>query len=472
MENVRKAIPPDDRARVVSSVDAGPNSPSERYSVEYRVIRKDGTVSWLATRGNVAPDKPGEARRSPDFVIDIAQPKSSAEKTEELHSRLEQQAALLHVTLSSITDFVYVFDRNGRFAFVNQALLNLWGLKLEDAVGKDFLELKYPEELAARLQRQIQQVFDSGEGVVDETPYTSPTGAGGYYEYIFHPVFSRDGKVEVVVGSTRDITERKRLEEQLRHSEERSRILAETLENQVKVRTAELEDRNSEILKKTEVLSKLSISLMEMQDREGRRIARELHDSAGQITVVLLLNLARMVEELKGYSPALVELAETTQAYARELDQEIRTTSYLFHPPLLEEIGLQAALHWYTEGLQQRGGLEVQLEIPDDFQRPSREMEITIFRVVQACLTNVHRHSGSKSAHINLRREGTNVVLEVCDKGRGIDAGKLDKMREKSVGVGLQGIRERVRAFGGEVRIDSKVGVGTTIWVTLPVKAE
>ena len=135
---------------------------------------------------------------------------------------------------------------------------------------------------------------------------------------------------------------------------------------------------------------------------------------------------------------------------------------------MLDEIGLEAALRWYTEGLEERAGLDVQLEISDNFERLSREMEITIFRVVRECLTNVHRHSGSKSAEVRLERELGTLCLQVRDAGRGIAPDRLDTLRARGAGIGLQGVRERVRHFAGEVRIDSEVGSGTTISVTLP----
>jgi two-component system NarL family sensor kinase len=238
----------------------------------------------------------------------------------------------------------------------------------------------------------------------------------------------------------------------------------------VTARTAELEERNNDILRQAEQLRDLTVSLMETQDREGRRIARELHDSAGQMIAALLMNLWKMVEELKAGDPELAKLAEQTRSYAEELDRELRTTSYLLHPPMLDEVGLQGALRWYAEGLAQRAGLDVQLNIPADFERPSRDVEMAIFRVVQECLTNVHRHSGSKSAQIRLGIEGANLLVEIRDGGRGIAADKLEKLREKGAGVGLRGVRERVRQFAGEVRIDSQEGLGTTVLVTLPLR--
>jgi PAS domain S-box-containing protein len=392
----------------------------------------------------------------------------TSEAADDLRFRFEQQSRILDITVSSISDFAYIFNRDGKFIFVNQALLTLWSLKLEEAVGKDFYELKYPDELAGRLQRQIQQVFDTGVGLTDETPYTSQTGSGGYYEYIFCPVFDREGNVEVVAGSTRDITGRKKVEEELRRSQEELRQLAGTLESQVLARTTELEARNKEVLIQSEQLRELSIRLMETQDEERRRIAREMHDSAGQTISALGMNLTQILNAVRSTNPRAARLAEEARTFAEELGKEIRTTSYLLHPPMLDERGLRAALGWYVEGLKQRSGLDVELRIQDELERPSSELELAIFRVVQECLANVHRHSGSKSAHIKIARESANLVVEVRDAGRGITPDELANIRNKGGGVGLRGMRERVRPFGGDLRVNSRAGSGTTIVVTIP----
>ena len=420
-----------------------------------------------SSRVKIGP--PAKSTYPSDGSIDVTERKNSEQKTEELRQRLEHQSRVFDTTLSSITDFVYIFGRDGRFLYVNQALLDLWGLPLEQAVGKDFHELQYPDDLAIKLQKQIQKVISTKKGLTDETAYTSPTGASGYYEYIFRPVFDRDGNVESVAGSTRDITHRKLVEEQLRQSEDRFRILAESLENQVLTRTSELEERSNEGLMQSEQLRNLSVRLMETQDHERRRIARELHDSAGQIVAALLMNLARIRRELSVSNPKLAQLVEETKKWAEDLNQEMRTTSYLLHPPLLDESGLRAALDWYVEGLKERANLNVTLDIHEEFERPSREMELTVFRLVQECLTNIHRHSGSKTAQIRIARQDGEVVVEVRDAGRGISAENLAKIQARGTGVGLRGIRERVRQFGGKVRMESQEGVGTTVFVTLPV---
>ncbi|HET6145754.1 MAG TPA: PAS domain-containing protein [Candidatus Acidoferrales bacterium] len=406
--------------------------------------------------------------RKPDaYFSEISRLKGSEQRPDELFFRLQQQIRILDITLSSISDFAYIFDRGGLFIFANQALLDLWGLKLGEAVGKNFFDLKYPDELATRLQMQIQQVFETKTGLIDETEYRSPTGAGGYYEYILRPVFNREGLVEFVAGSTRDITERKRVEGELRETHARLSDLAASLESQVQARTSELEIRTNDVLLQSEQLRELSLRLITTQDEERRRIAREMHDSAGQTMAMLSMNLAQLCSQLDGTNPKLSETANQARDFARELEREIRTTSYLLHPPMLDELGLRAALFWYVEGLTQRGAIQVDLRVPE-FDRLRADLELTIFRIVQECLTNIHRHSKSKTAQINIGIDGAMFVIEVRDFGEGITAQNLDKIRKGAGGVGLRGIRERLRPYAGDIKIDSEKGSGTIIKITLP----
>ncbi|MEO8573463.1 MAG: PAS domain S-box protein [Pyrinomonadaceae bacterium] len=154
----------------------------------------------------------------------------SRSEVSRLALQIEQQVRVFEGIFSSISDFAYAFDRSGRFVFINKALLDLWGMTLADAVGKNFHELPYPEDLATRLQEQIEQVFTTGKQLTDETPYTNPKGVLGYYEYIFCAVHSTDGSVDLVAGSTRDITTRKKVEQQLAESEERYRTLFNSID--------------------------------------------------------------------------------------------------------------------------------------------------------------------------------------------------------------------------------------------------
>jgi len=279
------------------------------------------------------------------------------------------------------------------------------------------------------------------------------------------PLRLADGRV-VQLGVTRDITERARVQEQLRKSEEQLRSLANDLERQVRSRTQELEQRNAEVLQQSEQLRELSNRLLQTQDAERRHIARELHDSAGQIIAALGMNIASM-NQYAMTNPVLSNTLADSEGLIRQLGKEIRTTSYLLHPPLLDESGLSEAIRWYIHGLEERSGLSIDLNVADDFGRLSDEMELAVFRVVQECLTNIHRHSGSKTATIRLSREGGIVALEIEDKGRGIPADKLDGIRGHRSGVGITGMRERVRHLNGSIEIHSN-GTGTKVSAAWP----
>jgi PAS domain S-box-containing protein len=199
----------------------------ESWTGEFNVQRRDGTTFPAQIINSPINDDDGTLAGIVGVSVDITERKRQEESLAELTRQMERQARVFDTTLSSITDFAYIFDRDGRFVYANQALLDLWGLKLEEAVGKNFFDLQYPDDLASRLQQQIQQVFDTRQGLRDETPYTSPTGVSGYYEYIFSPVTTSDGTVEVVAGSTRDFTKRKQAELDLRESRERLQMAME-----------------------------------------------------------------------------------------------------------------------------------------------------------------------------------------------------------------------------------------------------
>jgi len=467
LESYLQRVHPDDRAAVNAALARACAAGDQPYVSRHRVLTDSGESLWVSVIASVERDSAGKPVRFSGALADLSELKAAQKRADDLLFRYDQQTRILDITLSSISDFAYVFNREGRFIFVNQALLQLWGLTLENAVGKNFFDLQYPDDLAERLQRQIQTVFSSRQGLIDETQYTSPTGAGGYYEYIFRPVFNRAGDVEFVAGSTRDITDRKRSEEQLRHSQERLRILAETLDAQVRERTLEIELRNHDVSHQADQLRDLSARLMQAQDDERRRIAREMHDSAGQTIAALCMTLSLILRRAGDGDSSLPDLARQALSMARELEAEIRTTSYLLHPPFLDELGLRAALSCYVDGLVSRLGMQVRLNIVE-CPRLARDVELTIFRVVQESLTNAHRHAASTAAEINLTCDPANIAISVRDFGKGISEQGLFNIRNRITGVGLAGMRERVRPYGGQVTIDSKEGIGTTITVTIP----
>jgi two-component system NarL family sensor kinase len=179
--------------------------------------------------------------------------------------------------------------------------------------------------------------------------------------------------------------------------------------------------------------------------------------------------LAELTEKADGNS-ALTKSINSAEELVQHLTQEIRTTSYLLHPPMLDETGISSALSWYVQGLGERSGLKIGLRIPANFGRLPSQMELLIFRLVQECLTNIHRHSGSKTAQIEIQREGENVHVTVQDQGAGISAQRLAEIQSHGSGVGIRGMRERVRQCHGDLVIESN-GSGTRVYASLPLKA-
>jgi len=278
------------------------------------------------------------------------------------------------------------------------------------------------------------------------------------------PLMNENGDIMEWFGAASDVTARKEIEENYRS-------LAKTLDAEVRLRTRELEERNADILRQSDHLRKLSWQLLHMQDEERRHIARELHDSAGQTLAVLGMNLGILIQNASRQQPEIKQSLQQANELVQQLTKEIRTTSYLLHPPLLDENGLPAALSWYISGLADRSGLSISFNISEEFGRLPRDMELAIFRLIQECLTNIHRHSGSKVAQIQVVRETERVLVEVRDQGKGISAEKLAQIQAKGSGVGIRGMRERLRQFEGEMIFDSS-NLGTTVLVTIPISQE
>jgi signal transduction histidine kinase len=229
------------------------------------------------------------------------------------------------------------------------------------------------------------------------------------------------------------------------------------LENEVRIRTGELLDAQKR-------LQELSAQLMLAQDEERRRLARELHDSTGQTLTAIQLNLSLLMNELS-LSPENRARIEQTVELTNHAIGEVRTISHLLHPPMLDEAGLCIALRTFIEGFEERSRIVVATDLPGSFERLNPEMETALFRIVQECLTNVHRHSGSKDASIRLARENGSVLLEVADVGRGIFHG--NNGASQKTGVGVRGMQERVRLLNGTMEfLDARPG--TVVRVKLP----
>jgi signal transduction histidine kinase len=256
------------------------------------------------------------------------------------------------------------------------------------------------------------------------------------------------------------------------------RQAVEQLERQVRVRTIELQQSNENLLaeiterKRTEdSLRKVSGWLLQLQEEERRRIARDLHDSTAQLLAVIAINLERALRLAPSRKdPVLNNVLQDTAACLEQVILEVRTLSYLLHPPMLSELGLQYVLPRYVEGFSRRSGIAVDLRIQPHLGRFPLEVELTLFRITQEALTNIHRHSGSRTAAIALLQDSRSATLEIKDQGRGLPPGVLETTEGaiSQLGVGVAGMQERVRQLGGKLEITGRPN-GTEIRVILPL---
>ena len=364
-------------------------------------------------------------------------------------SAVVQQARLLDLSFDS----VFVRNSENRITYWNKGAEEMYGWTREEAVGQvphTLLRTEFPEPLEAITEHLRKENHWQGELL-----HTRKNGA--HVAVLSRWRLARelvDGPESVMEINT-DISGRKRAEEQLRS-------LVQTLEERVVERTVDLKDAH-------ENLRLVNNDLMRAQAEERRRLALELHDGAGQLLAALKWKLDPLQKEMGGREGLdLRMLAKESLKLVDELSQEIRTVSHLLHPAMLDEAGLASALRLYVEGLQGRSGLTVELEIDPQLKRMPQEIEATVFRIVQESLTNVHRHARTSRAKVGVSQNWKQVKVRVEDHGGGIPGFKsLDEPNLK-LGVGIRGMRERVRCLKGSFDFETGAG-GTTVTAVLPI---
>jgi len=366
--------------------------------------------------------------------------------------RLEAETALttsvdeLEQVMRTMPDAVFTLDDKGCLLMWNQKLEHATGWTREELAGRSFLTL-VPETEAGKAKAGLAEARRQG-GAEWEGCITRADGTAAPTSWALARRQS-SGKFVGWTGSGRDVSERRDAERRL---------------------------------------AQLSRSLLHLREEEQRRLARELHDSTAQSLAAVCMNLARLRDDAAARNGASIRVVEETQEIAQHCLSEVRTISYLLHPPLLDEVGLPAALRWFVKGFSQRSGIQVKLKLPAVFKRLDPETERTLFRIVQESLSNVHRHSGASTATVTLRRTPKRVLLEVGDDGRGVRAvvrtaperstrtrraapGKRvgsSRVRVEGMGLGLMGMRERVEDLRG--RLEVLTGTkGTTVRVELPI---
>ena len=314
---------------------------------------------------------------------------------------------------------------------------------------------------------------------------TSQVGAGLVQLFGQHgnvTMLERPLRVPTLLSAVRSARRARRRQYQVRdllkQRDDSARVLREAhdeLERRVLQRTMEITKANfdlrrevSERLNAENALRQLSQNIVRLQDEERRRIARELHDSAGQYLSAVTLTLEQLARRYSGEDEKNKQLIQEALGLVGDCIKEVRTMSYLLHPPVLDDFGLASALRWYVEGFSQRSGIHVRLDLAEVFPRLNRELETALFRIVQEGLTNIHRHSGGHSATVELTIFNKKVNAIISDDGHGMPANMLEKIGRGHGGVGLMGMYERVKQLGGSIHIDSG-GAGTKITTELPI---
>ncbi len=355
--------------------------------------------------------------------------------------------------LESISDAFVVFDKEWHFTYVNpqaEQIVAPLNRSRANLLGKN-LWSEFPELLGTPLEKQLRQSVADKAKIEFEILYPP---AASWFHVRAYP--GRDGLSVYFLN----ITAQKRAEDEQRQLLQSLGEARDNLEKRVEERTAELAAAN-------EGLRDLSARLLRVQDDERRRLARELHDSVGQILAALSMNIAVVREQAHKLDSVGERAVSENAELVQQVSSEIRTMSHLLHPPLLEIAGLASALRWYVDGFSERSKIKIHLELPPHLDRLPSETELALFRIVQECLTNIHRHSGSSTAAIRIYRDGNRLVTQVQDHGKGIPLEKQLELTESSRGgVGLRGMRERLRQIGGTMEIRSE-GTGTSVTAIL-----
>jgi PAS domain S-box-containing protein len=342
--------------------------------------------------------------------------------------RVEERLREYEKAIESVEEMIAVVGRDYRYLLANRSFVNFRGRTKEQVVGHLVSEVLDESFFERVVKPRMDEAFH-GNAVKYETRYTYPNIGERDLLVSYLPFEGSEG-IDRVVCVLRDITARKRAEQEL---------------------------------------GRLSGELLRLQDEERRKIARDLHDTTGQDLVALAATLSQLHDAIPSTNRKCRKLIAQCQAVSARSLREVRTLSYLLHPPMLDEAGLEDAMKHFADGYEARTGIQVEFEIPPDFGRLPQGIELALFRVVQESLVNIQRHSGSFTAKIELNRDEEEVCLRVSDTGRGMSAShrKQSGTLPLILGVGIPSMEERIRQVGGRLKIESTES-GTTVRVIVP----
>jgi len=414
IEDPTGPVHPEDLPRVMEKwlVDVAAGEPSED---EMRLRRADGEYRWFLVR--TAPLRDGQRNLVKWYGVSI---------DIDDRKRAESQSWTL---LDAIPQQIWSGPAHGTLDYCNERWRSYMGLGLQELQGDGWQSMLHPDD-RERVLKAWHESVTMGTPYEQEERHRRVDGTYRWFLARGLPMRDAEGRIVRWYGTNTDIEDRKQAEEELRC---------------------------------------LSGQLLRSQDEERRRIARDLHDSTGQDLVALATMLGQLRSSIPSVDRKSARLLSECKTLADKCIRDVRTLSYVLHPPLLDEAGLVEALRDYAGGFTKRSGIQVELEVSPRVGRMERDVEMALFRVVQESLTNIQRHSGSQLAKIRIHRN-SNLTLEISDLGRGLSAGvRRGKERLRfEVGVGIPSMHERVKLIGGRLEIDSS-SHGTTVRVTIPL---
>lgn len=449
----RSRVHPEDLPQVEQAMleSAG----SGNMECEYRYYHPQQGLRWFYCRGRRFSD---QDKNIFGIILDI-----SDRREADLRRRMSEEQ--FRALADSIVQLVWMAEPDGHIFWYNRRWYEYTGTKPEQMVGWGWQSVHDPEWLPKVLEHW-KAALASGEPFEMEFPLR---GADGVYRWFLTravPVRDLQGKLVRWFGTNTNVHEQREASRALQISQDKLNGVLEELTQARDELEIRVRERTADLERAEESLRTLSARLLQAQDEERRRIARELHDSAGQLLTALNMNLVPIQSDAHKLGPASVRAINESFQLIEQLSKELRTISHLLHPPMLDEAGLEFALQWYVEGFAERSKIEVDFELAPDLGRLPRDAEIAIFRLVQESLTNIHRHASSPTASVRVFREGNQVQVRITDQGKGMPAGHLNGKGARA-GVGVQGMRERLRQLKGKLEIHSGPQ-GTTVHATLP----
>jgi PAS domain S-box-containing protein len=387
--------------------------------------RKDGTSFWASVTIAAVRDKSGQLLGFGNVTRDL----SERRRAEIALCRSEDR---FHLMAEAVHDYaIFMLDPEGYVNTWNTGAERIKGYKASEIIGRHFSCFYSDEEVrSGKPTRELEEAVKNGK-FEEEGWRRRKDGSLFWANVVITPVRNEANKLIGFAKVTRDVTER---------------------------------------MQKERALRDLTLHLLRMQDEERKRIGRDLHDTLGQCVTAMKISLDSLAASVQPKDPETGKQVLQCVHLAEECVREVRTISYLLYPPMLEEVGLRSAIYWYLEGFTSRSGIRATFDVSPDFGRLSRDAELALFRVLQEGLTNVHRHSGSETAHVRLSAQEGTATLEISDEGTGIPSAVLEEWGrswQRAMGVGLRGMRERLTQLGGELEISSS-DRGTTVRATVP----